>query len=133
EQVLAHAQHIWDSKQFYAPQTPRILAWSGVIPVGYAAMGVIDSLNFNLALQQQHAVLVPLAKDALPAVAFLRRADVDTVRSPRLLNFWDGVSSAVTKAEKGDASSSMIQLERYLRDNMSARDIESCAKAAAAD
>lgn len=126
EQILAAAQEVFDRQKYFAPQTARIAAWQGVIPVSFAALGVTDSISFEtLALQHLTAVR-SLAHDVAPALRYLRSPSIDSARVSRLVDEWEAIAAAVSKYERGDPTSSLGALYRYVREDMLIRDLEIC-------
>ena len=132
EHTLAMAQSIVDRQRYFAPQTAKIAAWQGVIPISYAALGVTDSLSYFTTLINHTTDVRTLAHDVAPALRYLRLPVVDSVHAPRLLNEWEEIFNSVSRYERGDYTSSLGMLWRYLREGMSLNDLNSCAVAAGA-
>jgi type VI secretion system protein ImpL len=131
EHALAMAQALVDRQRYFAPQTTEIAKWQGVIPISFAALGVTDSLSFGSALISHTTDLRTLAHDIAPALRYLRQKGVDSVHAPRLLTDWEDIGSSVARYERGDFTSSLGLLHRYLRETMSMSDLVSCATVAA--
>ena len=126
EQILGVAQGVLERQKYFAPQTARIAAWQGVIPVSYAALGVTDSISFEtLALQHLTGVRA-LAHDVAAALRFLRLPALDSATTPQLVNEWEAIATSVSKYERGDPTSSLGALYRYLREDMHIRELETC-------
>jgi len=130
EHTLAMAQALLDREGYFAPQTAKIAAWQGVIPIGYAALGVTDSLTAYTTLINHTTEVRTLAHDVAPALRYLRLAAIDSVHTPRLLNEWEEIATAVARYERLDYTGSLGLLHRYLREGMSMSDVTSCAIAA---
>jgi hypothetical protein len=131
EHALAMAQALVDRQRYFAPQTTEIAKWQGVIPISFAALGVTDSLSFGSVLISHTTDLRTLAHDIAPALRYLRQKGVDSVHVPRLLIEWEDLGSSVARYERGDFTSSLGSLHRYLRETMSMSDLVSCAAVAA--
>ena len=126
EHTLAMAQALVDRQRYFYPQTARIAAWQGVIPVSFAALGVTDSLNFQTTLINHTTDIRTLAHDVSPALRYLRLRDVDSTHVTPLLMRWEDIASAVARYERGDYTSTLGQLHRYIRENMTLSDLTSC-------
>ncbi|MEX2177060.1 MAG: type VI secretion system protein [Gemmatimonadaceae bacterium] len=131
EQALALAWRLFEDGRYFEPDTLRMAAWLGVQPLNLAAMGVPDSLALGARLMQHvNGAWAPLA-DVEKAIAYLRRPGMDSTRAPRLLDDWSSVVTAVRGYEQGDATSTLMQLYRFISEAMATRDLESCRAALA--
>jgi type VI secretion system protein ImpL len=131
ERALAVAQAQFDKVNYLAPNGARIAAWQGVIPIGFAAMGESDSLLFAERLLAHETDIRLLAHNLSPSLRFLRLRLVgdSLISAPRLLSTWEEIATSVAKYERGDLSSSLGALHRYLRNELSMSDLESCRAA----
>src|SRR6185503_2507255 len=130
EHTLAMAQALLERENYLAPQTAKIAAWQGVIPIAYAALGVTDSLTAYTTLINHTTDVRTLAHDVAPALRYLRLTVVDSVRAPKLLASWEEIAASVARYERLDFTSSLGLLHRYLRENMSASTLIMCAASA---
>jgi type VI secretion system protein ImpL len=133
EQALMLSQVLFEQARWFTPNTQAMARWNGVIPISHPAMGVVDNDNLKLvaAIAQNLQAVMGAARNATPAIRFLRRQGIDSVRTPRLLAEWDAISGAVDRLERGDlTSNSLAQLQTYIRDGMNSTDVASCAAAA---
>lgn len=133
EQVLAMAQGVFDHQRYFAPQTARIAAWQGVIPVAFASLGVTDSISFETLAVQHLTAVRTLAHDVAPALRYLRLPAIDSTRLSKLVDDWEAIATSVAKYERGDPTSTLGGLHRFLREEMTARDLESCRAAVRPD
>src|SRR5688572_17655959 len=133
EQVLATAQSVVDRQRYFAPQAQRIVAWQGVIPIAFAAFGVTDSISFETLTVQHLTAIRTLAHDVAPALRYLRMPAIDSTRDRRLVDEWEGLAASVAKYERGDPTSTLGILHRYLRDGLTARDLSTCRAAVVPD
>jgi hypothetical protein len=132
EQTIGTAQWILASDNALLPQPAKILGWQGVIPVGWAAVGVMDSLPFEAARLPLEGLVRSLTADVAPALQFLGRVPAADVRIPKLVSDWNALAATMQKYDKGDITTSVTGLRRFLAADMSARDAQSCIRAAAA-
>ena len=135
EQAIAMTQAMFESRRFFEPHTARIAGWLGAVPLKFAALNIVnnDSLVAETTLLRYVSDIWTLSRDVQPAVAYLRRSGVDSARIPRLLADWENIGVQVGRWERGELATSTIgQLHRFVRDDMSVRDMETCAAAAAA-
>jgi len=135
EQALVMSQAIFDAARWFVPNSAQMARWNGVIPISHSAMGIIDNDNLKLvaALAQNLQGVMGAAKNAAPAVRFLKRSGIDSVRATKLLADWDAINGAVERIERGDlASNNLAQLQTYIRDGLAHTDVNSCAAAVAA-
>ncbi len=132
ERSLSLAQAQFDRVDYLAPDGARIAAWQGVIPIGFAALGTSDSLAFTERLLRHETDLRSLAHNLTPSLRFLRTRGVDDslLAAPRLLARWENIAVAVAKYERGDLSSTMGALHRYLLGDLSVSDLERCRQTA---
>lgn len=130
EHTLAMAQALLERQNYLAPQTAKIAAWQGVIPIAYAALGVTDSLTAYTTLINHTTDVRTIAHDVAPALRYLRLTVVDSVRAPKLLNAWEDIATSVARYERLDFTSSLGLLHRYLRENMAVSNLTSCATSA---
>ncbi|HEU4995545.1 MAG TPA: type VI secretion system protein [Gemmatimonadaceae bacterium] len=133
EHTLATAQALVDRQRYFAPQTAKIASWQGVIPISYAALGVVDSLSFFTTLINHTTDIRTLAHDIAPALKYLRSPAVDSVHERALLARWEGLVTSVGRYERGDYSSSLGTLWRFLREDMSMHDVSACAAGVSPD
>jgi hypothetical protein len=133
EQVIATAQAEFDRQKYFAPQTARIAAWQGIIPIAFASLGVTDSISFETVVVQHLTAVRSLAHDVAPALRFLRLPAIDSTRVPKLVDGWEAIATSVAKYERGDPTSTLGGLYRYLREDMPMRDLESCKARAQLD
>lgn len=134
QHALAMAQAVFDRQRYFAPSTARIAAWQGVIPFKLAALGVPDSdtLNFEGMLLRFETDIRTMAHDVPPALRYLRLPGVgDTTHVRRLLNDWEAIATSAAKYERGDATSTLGMLHRYLRERLAMNDLETCRAVAA--
>ena len=134
EQALVISQALFEGANYFVPATAQMSRWNGVIPMSHSAMGIVDNDNLKLvaALARNLQGVFGLSKNVAPAIRFLRRSNIDTVRTPRLLADWDGINSSVERMERGDLSTnSLAQLQVFIRDGMNVVDLPSCASAVA--
>lgn len=130
EHTLAMAQSLVDHGKYFYPQASRVLTWQGVLPLSFAALGVTDSLNFQTTLINHTTDIRTLAHDVAPALRYLRLRDLDTTHVTPLLTRWEDIASSVARYERGDYTSTLGALHRYIRENLSMADLNSCATAA---
>jgi type VI secretion system protein ImpL len=129
ERVLALAQHLLDSVNYFAPHPASVAAWRGGYPIGFAALGVSDTGAFNLRLEQEQiSPVVALAASVAPALDFLRQPFVTPamIASPRLVADWRAI---VANADPTLPNSSLASLVVYLRTTMGPIDPPSCRAA----
>jgi type VI secretion system protein ImpL len=132
EQALAMAQAVFDRQRYFAPQTAKIAVWQGVVPFAFAAVDVPDSLTFGAKLLRFETDIRTLAHDIPPALRYLRLPGVaDSTRVGRLLSAWETIAASAAKYERGEASSTLGMLHRYLREGLAVSDLERCRLAAA--
>ncbi len=132
EQALALAQAVFDGNRYLQPVTASIAVWQGVIPFNFVALGTTDSLPFGTTLLRHETEIRTLAHDIAPSLRYLRLRSVgDSVRVPGLLTEWEEITASVFKYERGDLTSSMGMLHRYLRDALSITTMDGCRLAAA--
>lgn len=133
ERALALAQAQFDQVNYLAPDGARIAAWQGVIPIAFAALGVSDSLAFTERLLRHETDLRTLAHNLAPSLRYLRSRGVadSLLTMPSLLLMWEDIATAVARYERGDLSSSMGALHRYLVSDLAVSDMERCRLAAA--
>jgi hypothetical protein len=126
EHTIAMAQALVDQQRYFHPQSARIAAWQGVIPISFAALGVGDSLNFQTTLINHTTDVRTLAHDVAPALRYLRVREVDSTHATPLLEQWEDIATSVARYERGDYTSTLGQLHRYIRENMTLSDLSSC-------
>ncbi len=127
EHTLASAQALLDQEKYFTPQTGKIAVWQGVIPIGYAALGVTDSLNAYTTLINYTTEVRTLAHEVAPALRYLRLTVVDSIHTPRLLSDWEEIATEVARFERLDYTGSLGLLHRFMRENMAVSDLTSCA------
>jgi len=127
EHTLAMAQALVDRQKYFYPQTPRIGAWQGVIPISFAALGVTDSLTFQTTLINHTTDVRTLAHDVTHALRYLRFREVDSTHVSPLLSQWESIAISVARYERGDYTSTLGVLHRYIRETMTLSDLSSCA------
>jgi type VI secretion system protein ImpL len=130
EHTLAMAQALIERSRPFYPQTAKIASWNGVLPVSFPALGVSDSLTFQTTLINQTTDVRTLAHDVAHALRFLRFHEVDPSHVTPLLTQWEEIANSVARYERGDYTSTLGQLHRYIRDNMTLSDLASCAAVA---
>ena len=133
EQALVMSQELFESARYFVPNAALMARWNGVIPINHPAMGVVDNDNLKLvaAVAQNLQGVMGLAKGAAPAVRFLKRSGIDSVRATKLLAEWDAITGAVDRLERGEmATNSLAGLQTYIRDGLGHTDLNSCAAAA---
>jgi hypothetical protein len=126
ERVLALAQHLLDSVNYFAPHPASVAAWRGGYPIGFAALGVSDTGAFNLRLEQEQvAPVVALAAAVAPALDFLRQPFVTPamISSPKLVSEWRALVANADPSQPGSTLGSLVQ---YLRTTMGPIDQPSC-------
>jgi type VI secretion system protein ImpL len=127
EQVLALAQARLDRNRPLAPVGPSIAAWQGVLPFAFAALGTTDSLPFHTALLRQEIEVRALAHSLVPTLRFLRLGPVaDSVEARDLLDGWEQIVTGVLKYERGDLTSTMGALHRFLVSDLMVHDLPRC-------
>jgi type VI secretion system protein ImpL len=132
QHALAMAQAVFDRQRYFAPQTARIAAWQGVIPFKLAALGASDTLSFEGMLLRFETDIRTMAHDVPPALRYLRLPGVgDTAKVLRLLTDWEAIATSAAKYERGEVTSTLGMLHRYLRDGLAMNDLETCRAAAA--
>jgi len=131
EQAVAMAQAVFEKGRFFEPVGDSIARWVGVLPLSYRAMGTVRDLEYEGALVQQWNPIWSLARDVKPALTFLRSPLADSTRLPRLLNDWENIVIAVERYERGDLSSTLGMLYRFIRQEMNVTDLQRCADAVA--
>ena len=115
----------------YAPRTDKIAVWQGIYPLNFVALDVVDTTRRDAAGYQHAADMQALVDAVLEPIRFLRvRAQPDSIRATRLLGEWELIASQVQRQQRGDAASSMAQLYRYVRENMSMYELARCTEAA---
>jgi type VI secretion system protein ImpL len=130
ERVLAIAQMIVDSVDYFAPHPATVQAWRGGYPVGFAALGVSDTGAFILRLEQEQiAPMNQLAAMVVPALSFLKlpRVTPAMISNPKLVADWRGI---VAGADPTVPTSSITNLAMYLRNTLGPIDQPSCQAAA---
>ena len=132
EQTIGMAAWILESENSLLPQPARVIGWQGFIPVGWAAVGVTDSLPFESARLRLQGLVRSLTADVAPALQFLGRVPAADIRIPKLVSDWNALSATMQQFDKGDNTTSVAELRRYLVADLAARDPLSCIRAAAA-
>ena len=128
--TLAMAQALVDRSRPFYPQTGRIAVWNGVLPFSFPALGVSDSLMFQTTLINQTTDMRTLAHDVAHALRFLRLREVDPAHLTPLVTQWEEIASSVARYERGDYTSTLGTLHRYIRESMTLSDLASCAAVA---
>lgn len=127
EQVLALAQVTLDGNRWLAPDGAAIAAWRGVLPLSFAALGTGDSLQFHTTLLRHETELRTLAHAIAPALRALRVPAVQSaLGAPGMVERWESVHNAVLKYERGDYTSTMGALHRYLAGELMVHSVEAC-------
>ena len=115
EQVLALAQVMLDRNRWLLPDGAAIAAWRGVLPLSFAALGTGDSLQFQTTLLRHETEIRTLTNAVAPALRALSVPAVQSaVRAPGMVDRWESIHGAVVKYVRGDYTSSMGTLHRYL-------------------
>ena len=127
EQVLALAQMTLDRNRWLAPDGAGIAAWRGVLPLSFAALGTGDSLQFHTTLLRHETELRTLAHAIAPALRALRVPAVQSaLGAPGMVERWESVHNAVLKYERGDYTSTMGALHRYLAGELMVHSLDDC-------
>jgi type VI secretion system protein ImpL len=126
EQALLTAQRMIENGRYFEPRADSVAGWKGFRAIGFTAMAVSDSLRAGTALMQHTSAVWTLSRDVAPALRFLRLAAVDTVHSRRLLTGWENITVAVQRYERGDVTSTLGVLLKFIRDDMSVSDVADC-------
>jgi type VI secretion system protein ImpL len=131
EQVLALAQVLLDRNRWLAPDGAAIAAWRGVLPLSFATLGTGDSLQFHTTLLRHETEIRTLAHAIVPALRSLRVPAIQSaVQAPGMIDRWESVHSAVLKYERGDYTSTMGALHRYLAGELMVHSMEACREIA---
>ena len=125
--AIAMAQSLVETQRYFAPQTAKVASWQGIFPIAYAALGVNDSLLFETTLINQTTDVRTLAREVTPALKYLRLRTIDTTHISKLVADWEEFAASVSRYERGDYTSSVGLLQRFLRERMSVTDLTSCA------
>src|SRR5205807_2643492 len=124
EQALAIAQNVFDGLHYLDPQTARIAAWQGTVPLSFAALGVTDSLQRATTLIRHATDMRELAHDVAPAIRYLRLPAVgDSAHLGHLLTDWETIATSVARYERGEITSTLAMLYGYLRTGMEMNDL----------
>ncbi|HYC53261.1 MAG TPA: type VI secretion protein IcmF/TssM N-terminal domain-containing protein [Gemmatimonadaceae bacterium] len=127
EQALAMAEATFTARDYIAPVGSGFVQWQGVLPLSYAALGTTDSLPFSTKLFQHETEIHALATGLEPSLRFLRHARVsEVVNANALLERWEVISSSVLGFVRGDPSSSLGRLHRYLTGDLGVTSLEAC-------
>lgn len=127
EQVLAMAQLMLDRNRWLAPDGPAISAWRGVLPLSFAALGTTDSLQFITTLLRHETEIRTLTHAVAPALRALQKPEVQSaIQAEGLVERWASVYNAVLKYERGDYTSSMASLHRYLAGELMVNSVDAC-------
>lgn len=131
EQVLALAQVTLDENRWLAPDGAGIAAWRGVLPLSFATLGTGDSLQFHTTLLGHETAIRTLAHAIAPALRALRVPAVQSsLAAPGMVERWESVHNAVLKYERGDYTSTMGALHRYLAGELMVYSLEACRQMA---
>jgi hypothetical protein len=132
EQALAMAQLLFERNRWLAPDGPAIAAWRGVLPLSFAALGATDSLQFHTTLLRHEIELRTLAHAVAPALRVLQKPELQAaIEAEGMVDRWATVYSAVLKYERGDYTSTMGALHRYLAGELMVNSLEECRVMAA--
>ena len=129
EQTLALARAQLRRAAYFEPNTERVAAWLGVVPINFAAMNVSDSTTLISTMGNHATGVWQMLGDVERALAYLRLPGMDSTRTPRLVDEWTRTVAAVRAFERRDPASTLGILERFIREDMAARDVESCGNA----
>jgi type VI secretion system protein ImpL len=129
EFALAHAQVVLDSAAYFAPHPLVMAAWRGGFPLGYAALGVTDTIAFPSRLRDEEGNLARLIAAAAPALTYIRQPQVtpDMLSSPKLVNDWKGLVAA---GIPGASVPTLQALKDFITTSMSPIDQPGCMAAA---
>lgn len=135
EHALAEAQRIFDGWTYFSPQTARIAAWVGHVPLSAAALGIPDSTERVVTLIRYTSDVRTLGSAVAPAIRYLRQPGIgESLRVPALVSRWEAIATAAQRYERGEASSTLGMLVYFVRDGMGMTDLASCtAKASEPD
>lgn len=131
EQTIGLAQWVIETDNSLLPQPANVAAWQGVIPLNWASVGVTDSLRFEGARLPLEGLVRSLTGDITPALRFLGRLPSADVRLPKLVTEWSALAANIAKYDRGDGTSTVSGLRRYLIGELATRDLESCGAVAA--
>jgi len=126
EHALAEAQRIFDGWSYFSPQTGKIAAWVGHVPLSAAALGIPDSTERVVTLIRYTSDVRSLGAVVSPAIRYLRQPGLDSVRMPALVSRWDAIVTAAQRYERGEASSTLGMLVYFVRDGMGMTDLAAC-------
>ena len=127
EQALAIAQLLFDRNRWLAPEGPAIAAWRGVLPLSYAVLGTTDSLQFHTTLLRHEIEIRALAHAVAPALRALQKPELESaIEAAGLVDRWRNIYNAVIKYERGDYTSTMSALHRYLAGDLMVNSLEAC-------
>jgi len=131
EQGLATAFRIFERGRYFEPNTKTVAAWLGIQPLSFAAMGVKDSIELTDKLLQHANGAWGMLGDVEKALRYLALPGMDSTRAPGLVAEWTAIVAALRGFEQADPNSTLMQLVRFVRDDMGVRDVESCRAALA--
>ena len=127
EQTVSLADAALARNGYLAPDGPAIAAWRGVLPLAFASVGAPDSLAFHSTLLRHETEVRTLAHAAAPSLRFLRAPGFeDLLRAADLLERWENIHAAVLKYERGDLTSTMGALHRYLAGDLMVSSMATC-------
>lgn len=127
EQTVALADATLERNRYLAPDGPAIAAWRGVLPLAFAAIGAPDSLAFHSTLLRHETEVRTLAHAAAPSLRFLHAPEFeDLLEAEDLVERWENVYNAVLKYERGDLTSTMGALHRYLAGDLMVSSLAAC-------
>lgn len=128
EQALAMTQAMYERGRFLEPVADSMARWVGVLPISYRALGTTGDLDFEAALVRQISGIGTLSHDVKPALTFLHSPNADSTRLPALVKTWDDIGTAIDKWERGDATSTLNILHRFIKQEMNVTDPDRCAQ-----
>lgn len=127
EQTVALADATLARNRYLAPDGRAIAAWRGVLPLAFASVGAPDSLAFHSTLLRHETEVRTLAHAAAPSLRFLRAPEFeDMLEAEDLVTRWENIHTAVLKYERGDLTSTMGALHRYVTGDLMVSSVAAC-------
>jgi type VI secretion system protein ImpL len=132
EHALARAQRVFDGWTGLKPNADSVARWQGELPFAVKALGVRDSLDVVGMMIQYPIDVKALAEAVGPSIRYLRSATFrDSTRVPHLVARWEAINISAARHARGEATSSLAMLIRYVRDDLTMRDLTTCTTVAA--